>query len=189
MKKDYRFLSNNELINCVVNDSRISANSLIGIELDTLIEQLTPARQQFAIAIIELYKRSLQTVNDRKQIRSSTDIFNIMCPLLTDLQVEEFWFMALNQSGKVIRKSRISIGGLAATYVDIRVLVKELLKVNATQCVVLHNHPSGYMQPSQEDKALTEKIKKALDILNIRLIDHVIIGQNKYYSFSDEGLI
>ena len=189
MKKEYRFLSDGELINCVVNDNAFQAQTLSSMSFDTVIEKLTPARRQLAESIIELYKRSLHQVSERPQIRGSFDVFNLMNPVLSGLAIEEFWIVALNQSGKVIDKVHLSIGGLAGTFVDVRVLVKELLKLNATQCAILQNHPSGNLQPSNEDINLTKKIKQATDLLNIRLIDHVIIGHDKYYSFADEGMI
>ena len=83
----------------------------------------------------------------------------------------------------------MSVGGIAGTGKDVRVILKKMLWLNAVQVALVHNHPSGQTNPSNEDKAVTAALKKATDTMNIRLIDHVIIGKNGYYSFADDGLI
>ena len=186
MKPEYRFMTDTELINCVVSDNCMDMTQL---NMSTILNQLTPAKRKFAETMIELYKRSLQQTANRAAIRCSADIFRLMQPVLCDLEVEEFWFVGLNNSGKVIDKVRLSIGGMAGTSVDVRVMAKKLLEINATQCAILHNHPSGAVKPSNEDKNLTAEIKKGLSFLNIRLLDHIIIGHDAYYSFADEGMI
>ena len=186
MRTEYRFMSDNELVNCLAKDCSIDMDQL---NITTILNQLTPAKRKLAETVIELYKRSLHQVQNRNQIRSSRDIFKIMNPILSDLDIEEFWFIGISQGGKVIDKARLSIGGIAGVYVDLRVLAKHLLNMGATQCAIIHNHPSGTKQPSAEDKNITDRIKKAMDLLNIRLIDHVIICHDNYYSFADEGMI
>jgi DNA repair protein RadC len=106
-----------------------------------------------------------------------------------DLPYEEFWVLLLNQSNKVIDTVRISTGGIAGTYVDVRLVLREALLRHATQMAVVHNHPSGNNQPSSEDKNLTSRISKSSDVMNIRLLDHVIICESCYYSFADEGML
>lgn len=83
-----------------------------------------------------------------------------MCPLIGELEVEEFWLLLLNQGSKVIKKIRLSSGGIDGTYVDVRILLKQAIMNNATQIIVAHNHPSGNNQPSMTDNRLTEKLRK-----------------------------
>ena len=149
-----------------------------------------PAKSITIMAALELGKRrNLQVAKERTAIRSSMDIFKLFHPTLCDAPLEEFWTLLLNQSGKVIDKVRISTGGIAGTYVDIRVVMREALLRQATQMAIIHNHPSGNKCPSQEDRLLTERINKASQTMNIRLIDHVIICEDSYYSFADEGVL
>ena len=186
MNVEYRFLSDNELINSVVSDAGIE---LEHIDMNQIFERLTPAKRRLAETFIELYKRSLHQVSQRLVIRTAYDIYNLMRPLIGDLSREEFWIIAINHAGKVVAKERHSIGGLAGALVDIRLVIKYLLQNNATQCAICHNHPSGTRRPSPQDQDVTEKLRKALDLFNIRLIDHVIICQEEYYSFCEEGMI
>jgi DNA repair protein RadC len=106
-----------------------------------------------------------------------------------DLPYEEFWVLLLNQSNKVIDKVRVSSGGIAGTYVDVRLVLREAILRHATQIAVVHNHPSGNNQPSSEDRSLTQRISKSGETMNIRLLDHVIICESCYYSFADEGTL
>ena len=149
-----------------------------------------PAKSVTIMAALELGKRrKLQSVQERKSISCSTDIYNVFQPLMCDLDREEFWVLLLNQAMKVIDKVRISIGGIDGTYADIRTILREALMKRATQIAVVHNHPSGNIQPSSADKQLTERINKAADTMNIRLIDHLVICEESFYSFADEGLL
>ena len=101
---------------------------------------------------------------------------------MCDLAQEEFWVLLLNQATKLIDKIRISSGGIDGTYADVRSILREALMQRATQIAVVHNHPSGNIQPSQPDRTLTEHIRKAADTMNIRLIDHVIVCEDGFYS-------
>ena len=147
-----------------------------------------PAKSITIMAALELGKRrNLQAAKERVAIRCSKDIYDLFHPLLCDAPLEEFWVLLLNQSGKAIDHVRVSTGGIAGTYVDVRVVLREALLKQATQMAVVHNHPSGNNHPSQEDRTLTLRISKAAETMNIRLIDHVIICESSYYSFADEG--
>ncbi len=149
-----------------------------------------PAKSITIMAALEIgRRRNMQATKDRTQITCSKDIFRIFHPLLCDIALEEFWILLINQSGKVIDKVRLSTGGIAGTFVDIRLIFREALLKHATQLAVVHNHPSGNRNPSQEDKNLTLRIAKASETMNIRLIDHVIICEDSYYSFADEGVL
>lgn len=149
-----------------------------------------PAKSLTVMAALELGKRrKLQESDERQQITYSKDIYHLFHPLLCDLPHEEFWLLLLNQSCKVIDKTRISSGGIDGTYVDMRTILREALLQRATQIALIHNHPSGCPTPSAEDKQLTRSIKEAAGVMNIRLADHVIICDGKYHSFADEGEI
>lgn len=149
-----------------------------------------PAKSVTLMAALELGKRrNLQSTKERLRISSSKDIYGIFQPIMCDLEREEFWVLLLNQAAKVIDKMRISVGGIDGTYADVRTILREALLQRATQIAVIHNHPSGNIHPSQQDRTLTEHIRKAADTMNIHLIDHVIVCEDNFYSFADEGLL
>lgn len=149
-----------------------------------------PAKSMTVMAALELGKRrNLQEIQCRLRIHSSRDIYALFQPLMCDLEQEEFWVLLLNQACRVIDKVRISIGGIDGTYADIRTILREALIQRSTQIAVVHNHPSGNVQPSQPDRLLTQSIQKASEMMNIRLIDHVIVSEDTFYSFADEGLL
>jgi DNA repair protein RadC len=156
----------------------------------TSFKGVGPAKGITIMAAMELGKRrSMQEPIERPIIKESTDIYKIFHPLLCDIPQEEFWILLLNQAAKVIDKVRISKGGIDQTTVDVRSIMREAILLRATQIAVVHNHPSGNMKPSNEDINITNKIKKAGDLLNIRLIDHVIVTETHFYSFHDHGLL
>lgn len=147
-----------------------------------------PAKSISIMAALEIGKRrKLQDVEERTQITCSTDVYRILHPLLCDLPQEEFWIVLLNQSNKVIATTRISSGGIDGTYADVRTILREALMQRATGVILSHNHPSGNPNPSNEDKKLTAQIQQAARTMNIRVADHVIICDGKYYSFADNG--
>lgn len=122
-------------------------------------------------------------------ISSSRAAYDHMLPHFYGLDHEQFWGLLLNNSNKPIRKFRISQGGLSSTPVDIRLLLREALIGKATGMIVFHNHPTGNLTPSTSDRTLTDKILAAAKICDIRLMDHVIVTDNGYYSFNDNGLL
>lgn len=149
---------------------------------------LGPAKSITIMAALELGKRrKLQERPERASIRSSIDIYELFHPLLCDLPTEEFWVLLLNQAAKVIDKVRISRGGIDQTTADVRTILREALLQRAVQIALIHNHPSGNPSPSRADRNLTDLVKKAAQTMNIRLIDHLIVTDGKYYSFCDEG--
>ncbi len=151
---------------------------------------LGPAKSITILAALELGKRrNLQAQPERKRIICSKDIYELFHPLMCDLPVEEFWILLLNQQGKVIDRVRISQGGISQTTVDVRTILREALLQRAVQIALVHNHPSGNPQPSLEDARLTDRIKQAAQVMQIRLIDHLVVTDGAYYSFNDEGRI
>lgn len=149
-----------------------------------------PAKATTIMAALELGKRRKgQEVKERAQITCSTDIYRMFHPMLCDLPQEEFWILLLNQSNKVIDKLRISSGGIDGTYADVRSILREAILQRATGLALIHNHPSGNPAPSIGDQRVTTTVHEGAQTMNIRLMDHVIICDGKYYSFADEGNI
>lgn len=134
-------------------------------------------------------RRSRQEICDKPVISNSNDAYVIFKNQLSDLRTEEFWALFLNQSNKVVQISQLTQGGISQSIVDVRILFKTALDNFSTGIIIAHNHPSGSLKPSREDLNVTQKIKEAGKFLNIQLLDHLIITQNAYFSFSDEGLI
>lgn len=142
------------------------------------------------MAALELGRRRKESeVFSRKKIESSKDVADYFIPLVTDLDHEEFWVMFCNRSNKIIDVIKLSQGGLAGTVVDVRLIMKSALEKLASSIVLCHNHPSGNLEPSAEDKKITQKVADAAKLLDIKLLDHLIIALDKYFSFNDGGLI
>ena len=187
-----RYMSDSELLYEISNNRQIVSDierSNEVIDLEKLFSSLTPGRRRVAVAAVEIYKRQQSQQVERREIFGSADIYKLMGPLIGDLPNEEFWVISLNQSAKLIKKVRLSVGGITQTLADIRLIMRVLIDTGATQFAAVHNHPSGNIRPSNEDKRLTEQLKKAAGLFNITMIDHVIITNGGYYSFGDEGLI
>lgn len=147
-----------------------------------------PAKSITIMAALELGKRrKMQESSERTVIHSSKDIYELFHPLLCDLPVEEFWILLMNHANKVINKIRISQGGITQTAADVRTILREALLQRATILALIHNHPSGNTKPSREDQLLTDKICRSAKTMDIHVIDHLIITENGYYSFNDEG--
>lgn len=123
------------------------------------------------------------------KITSSKDVFELLQPVLGELPHEEFWIIYLNNANKVIFKEQLSKGGITGTLVDVRLVMKNALEQGAIGLILAHNHPSGTLKPSSADKQLTQKLKQAALVLDLKVLDHLIITQNSYLSFADEGLL
>ena len=140
------------------------------------------------LAACELGKRRQQeSPEERPKLNSATKIYNEMHPQMQDLDVEEFWILLLNQNHRLIKKVRISHGGITETAVDIRIIIREAVLANATILAVCHNHPSGNLTPSHADNELTKDIKRACELMRIHFMDHVIITDGQYYSYHELG--
>ncbi|RRQ50750.1 JAB domain-containing protein [Maribacter algicola] len=124
-----------------------------------------------------------------EKIGSSQDAFEVLQPIMGELQHEEFWILYLNNSNKIMHKAQLSKGGITGTLVDVRLLMKQSLELGAVALILAHNHPSGTLKPSQADKEITHKIKNASESLDIRVLDHLIITQKEYFSFADNQLL
>lgn len=149
-----------------------------------------PAKAITITAAMELGRRRKESEPDEKpKVITSADGAAIFKPLLSDLPHEEFWILLLNRNNLVIDKLMVSQGGLAGTVIDIRIILKMALDKLATSIILCHNHPSGNLIPSEADKDITRKIKEAGKHMDIPVLDHLIIGNDAYFSFADEGLI
>ncbi len=142
------------------------------------------------IAALELGRRRKHAqALEQPQIKESTHIYHYFEPILSDLPHEEFWILLLNRSHKIITSICISKGGIAATVVDIKLILRSAIDQLASSIVLCHNHPSGNRMPSEGDKEVTRKLQEACNWMDIQLIDHIIIAGKYYYSFADEGIL
>jgi DNA repair protein RadC len=154
------------------------------------IHGIGPAKAMAIIACFELGKRrnSSSRLPDIK-ISGSKDVFDLFQPFLGDLPHEEFWILLLNRANRVIDKIRISQGGISGTIIDTRIILKNAVDRLASTIILCHNHPSGNLKPSDADIRITSKMKESSQLMDINLIDHIIIADNTYFSFADEGII
>ena len=134
-------------------------------------------------------RRQLSDIKKKPKITSSKNAFDIVAPLLIDLPYEEFWLILLNRSNLVIAKEKISTGGVSGTVVDAKLIFSKALDHLASSVILMHNHPSGNLKPSQADIDITKKLKRAGETLDIAVLDHLIVAEGGYFSFADEGLV
>lgn len=154
------------------------------------VKGLGQAKTAEILAALELgRRRHAGTVLDKSLIRSSTDVVLYLRTRFQDLPYEAFAVLFLNKSNRVNHFEVISKGGITGTIADPRIILKKALEYQATALVLCHNHPSGNLQPSKADALLTEKIKQAALHLDISVMDHLIVSEQGYYSFADEGML
>ncbi len=180
------------LMRRILNDCRGNLNTLGKMTLRDLCQYngIGPAKAITILAACELGKRRQQEKpEERPDLGTATRIYNYMHPILQDLDVEEFWVVLMNQHYRLIRKVRISHGGITETAVDIRIIMREAVLSNATIMAVCHNHPSGNLRPSRQDDELTQQILKACSVMRIHFLDHVIVTDGQYYSYHETGKI
>lgn len=141
-------------------------------------------------AALELGRRRREEESIKlPKITSAKEVFILMQPLLGELFHEEFWILCLNNSNTVIHKTQISKGGITGTVVDIRLIFKQAIEHFATSIILVHNHPSGKLMPSEADLRITKSLQQAGKILEIPVLDHVIVTENEFFGFADEGLL
>jgi len=134
-------------------------------------------------------RRREEEVKQKKKIGSSRDVFEVFQPNMADSPFEEFWILLVNRANKIIGKFQISQGGVSGTVADPKRIFQLALENLASGIILCHNHPSGNTQPSQQDIKLTTKIKEGSKLLEINLLDHIILGDESYYSFADNGMM
>lgn len=178
------------LMKRVLADCNNNLNSLGKKTLHELMvyKGIGEAKAVTILAACELGKRrQAETPEERPDLSSATKIYRHMHHLMQDLDVEEFWVLLLNQHYRLIKKVRISHGGITETAVDIRIIIREAVLANATILAVCHNHPSGSLSPSRADDELTKTIQKACELMRIYFMDHVIVTDGQYYSYQELG--
>ena len=181
-----------DLMKSILNKCNNNLNSLGKMSISQLCEfnGIGEAKALTIIAAAEIGKRRMMEDSHKiQQIRTSADVLHYMNPYIQDLNHEECWVLLLNNYARLINCVRISQGGLTETAVDVRVVLKEALKHDATSFILVHNHPSGNMRPSRYDDDLTQRMSRAAATVNLRMIDHVIVTEGEYYSYSENGKI
>ena len=179
-----------DLMKKVLADCNNNLNSLGKKTIHDLMQYkgIGEAKAITILAACELGKRrQAETPEERPDLRTATRIYRHMHHLMQDLDVEEFWVLLMNQHYRLIKKVRISHGGITETAVDIRIIIREAVVANATILAVCHNHPSGNLMPSRADDELTKSIQKACELMRIYFMDHVIVTDGQYYSYHESG--
>lgn len=180
------------LMKRILSDCHNNLNTLGKMTINDLCQYngVGPAKAITILAACELGKRrQMESAEERPDLSTATRIYNHMHPLMQDLDVEEFWILLMNQNCRLIKKLRIAHGGISEVSVDIRIIIREAVLCNATLLAVCHNHPSGSLKPSLADNDLTESIRRACDVMRIKLMDHVIITDGSYFSYHEAGRI
>ena len=179
-----------DLMKRILGDCNNNLNTLGKMTIRELCQYngIGEAKAITILAACELGKRrQAETPEERPDLGTATRIYNHMHPVMQDLDVEEFWALLLNQHYRLIKKVRISHGGITETAVDIRIIMKEAVLANCTVLAVCHNHPSGNLRPSKADEILTRSLVRACEVMNIHFLDHVIVTDGEYYSFHEDG--
>lgn len=181
-----------ELSQRILNDADNNLNRLGKCDLKELMtyKGIGEAKAITIIAAMELGRRRREEdVPERPLLNSSQRVYDYMRQRLVDLPHEEFWAILLNRAGRVIETVMVSKGGTAATTVDVKIILRAAIQSLASAIVLCHNHPSGTCKPSREDELSTQRVKEAAKLMNISVVDHIIVCDNSYYSFADNGNI
>ncbi len=141
------------------------------------------------LSAFEIARRAEMETIPLPQIYSSESAVKVIAPLLRDLQHEECWVLYLNRGNRLIAREKLSSGGLSATVMDMKFIIKTAIVKLASSIILVHNHPSGNRMPGEEDKIQTQRLKSAAKLCDIELLDHLIVAGGKYYSFCDEGAL
>lgn len=179
-----------DLMKRILSDCDNSLNALGKMSIKELMDYkgIGEAKAISILAACELGKRrQSEEVAQRKDLGSAQAIYQFMRPKMQDLDVEEAWVVLLNHNYKLIKAERISRGGITETAVDVRLIVKSAVLNNATIVALVHNHPSNNTRPSKDDDRLTERVKKACEVMRLYMLDHVIVTDGAYYSYREQG--
>lgn len=181
-----------ELAKQILSANAHDLNTLARLSVKDLMKfkGIGEAKAISIVAALELGRRRKDNESTKKpKITCANDAFELMKPHLMDLPHEEFWILLLNRSNSVIKKQLISSGGVSGTVVDAKVIFKVALEELASSVLLIHNHPSGNLKPSQQDIILTKKLTEAGKSLDTVVIDHLIFTNENYFSFAEEGLL
>ena len=174
----------------ILNSVSNNINTLGKLSIKELMtyKGIGEAKAVTVAAAMELGRRKTVAEPEKKPvIKSSKDSHQLFYPILCDLPHEELWIALTNRQGKVIEKVKISQGGISGTNADLRLIMKAAISGSCSGIILCHNHPSGNLQPSQEDDVLTSRLGKAAQIMDMKLLDHIIVCDKYYYSYADEG--
>jgi DNA repair protein RadC len=181
-----------ELAKSILNKHDNSLNKIADLSVKQLT-QFNGVGQVKAITLLTAFelgrRRTVEKIKDQDRILSPQDLCHFMQDKNGFKPHEEFWAIFVNQNSNILGSQLIGQGGLTATSVDIRLIIKTALELSATGLFVCHNHPSGQLKPSQADKTLTQQLKEATNLLNIQLLDHVIVYKDSCYSFFEEDIL
>jgi len=177
-----------QLLNiCNNNLKEISQKRIEELEV---VQGIDESKAMAILAATEFGRRLFGESSKKKErINSSTSIYNYMHPKMYDLQEEEAWVLLMNNDLKLIKAVKLSHGGITFSAVDVRVVIREACLNNATAMALCHNHPSGSLYPSRDDDRITEKVRKACEMMNIYFLDHVIVTDGDYYSYRDNSRV
>lgn len=176
----------------ILADQQNNLNQLARLSLSDLqkFKGIGEAKAITIMAALELGKRRrLEEALELPKVTDSRTVYELLQPLMGDLNHEEFWIVYLNQSNKIVGKWLASKGGITSTMVDVRLVLKKALELMATGLILSHNHPSGKREPSQSDKDLTRKMIDEAKVMDIQVLDHLIVTEKSYFSFADEGIL
>jgi DNA repair protein RadC len=185
-------LSAVEVAKLVLKSAGNNLNNLAKLSAKDLMKNkgIGEAKAIAIVAALELGRRRKQETEEvNPLVSSSKDAFEAVKGDLMDLPHEEFWVLLLNRANRIVKKRKISEGGVSGTVADPKIIFKLALEELASGIIVVHNHPSGNLTASQSDIALTKKLKESGSFLEVQLLDHLILSGQKYFSFADEGLL
>lgn len=169
-------------------DNSLKELSMMSIDEMQKISGLGMAKAVRITAALELSgRKQAESILQRKKISCSSDVYEVMQGKLSESRFEEFWVIYLNRAHRISRISRISEGGIASTVADPRKILKIAIDSLASSLILCHNHPSGNLQPSESDIKLTRKLSSAAELIDMRVLDHMIISHTGYFSFADHG--
>ena len=181
-----------QLAQRMLNDNHNSINQLAKLQLNDLkkYKGVGEAKAVSILAALEIGRRRTdEGIDEKIKVNSSANAYKLLKSKLTDLPHEEFWVIYLSRYNSVIKLECISKGGVSGTVVDTKLIMKPGIECLASAIILAHNHPSGNLQPSRQDISLTKKIKEVSLYLDIIVQDHIIIGDQAYFSFADEGIL
>ena len=176
----------------ILHDNKDNLIELSRLTINDLMKYngIGEAKAVTIAAALELgRRRRFSEALEKPSIKNSQIAYECFYAHLSDLNHEQFWIMLLNNANKVIKLEKIGVGGMTGTTADPKKIFKSALENNATNIMLCHNHPSGNILPSNADKQITNNLIKAGAFLEIKILDHIIIGNDNYFSFADEGLL
>lgn len=177
-----------EILSHVAND--FSKLSKLSVKDLMKFNGIGEAKAVSIVAAMEIGRRRKEIENlNRRKVSSSSQVYQLLRPVFCDLMHEEFHVIFLNTSNIILHQERVGQGGITGTVADGKIIFKMALQHNATGLIIAHNHPSGNLNPSESDIFLTKNLKKFGELINIKILDHLIMTDEKYFSFADHGVL